>query len=438
MKHSFEDVITRFIDHINSLESTLPLVMLMIYTTTKKSEKNLNDFVEKNGIIKIEKEPGVSIYRLKFDQIYRFNRLRNRYINSTIANTIVPRNFIVSLVSQFDALLGRIIKTMFFIKPEMLNASEKNLTYSQIIEFASLDDVKDYIIEKEVESVLRKSHTEQFKWLENKLNIPLRNGLDIWPTFIELTERRNLFTHCDGVVSSQYLDICRKHNVELEPNCKAGVTLTVSPEYFQQAYKCLFEIGVKLVHVIWRKLQPEDRKKADLNLNNICYDLIDNEKYDLAITLLEFATSFNKYSSEDVKLMLFMNKAQAYKWSKKNNKCKQILEQFDWSAYSYSFKLAKAVLSNEYEQAADIMKRIGPDGEVKQADYRDWPIFKEFRNTEFFLKTYSEIFGEEFSVVERVEKELEQIKEEDEQNSFIDIANEEVASSKEMVGKALK
>jgi hypothetical protein len=37
----FEDDIKGFIDHINSFKSILPLVMLMIYASSKKSEKDL-------------------------------------------------------------------------------------------------------------------------------------------------------------------------------------------------------------------------------------------------------------------------------------------------------------------------------------------------------------------------------------------------------------
>lgn len=108
----------------------------------------------------------------------------------------------MSLISQFDAYFGNIIKTIYYKKPEILSTSEKSIKYSEIIKINSIDELKEYIIEQEIEAVLRKSHNDQFKWLENKLNMKLRQGLNCWPTFIESTERRNLFVHCDGCVSS--------------------------------------------------------------------------------------------------------------------------------------------------------------------------------------------------------------------------------------------
>ena len=431
MECFFDEEINRFIDHINSLESTLPLIMLILYATTKSSEEKLNDFIKENKIEKINEDRGKSEYKLTFDQLTQFRRLNDQFTNSVISHNILPRSFIVSLVSQYDAYIGRLIKTMFYVKPGYLNASEKNLTYSQIVEFASFDDVKEYVIEKEVESVLRKSHEDQFKWFENKLDMTLRKGLDVWSTFIELTERRNLFVHCNGEISSQYISVCKENDVTFDLDCKVGEILNVPRNYFERAYKCIFEIGVKLAHVLWRKLCPEEREQADLNVNNICFNLIDSEKYDLAITLLEFATDFKKFSSEEVKLMLNINKAQAYKWLGDNDKCNEILGNFDWSAYSLKFRLAKAVLSEDFKYASQLMKRIGINGEIKKANYRDWPIFKEFRNSNYFLDIYQELFHEKFEIVDEEEKgEIVTEIEKKGQIALSDISFEEAAPTK--------
>jgi len=46
----------------------------------------------------------------------------------------------------------------------------------------------------------------------------------------------------------------------------------------------------------------------------------------------------------------------------------------------------------------EIMKKIGKRGEILlEESYGLWPLFKLFRETELFLKTYAEIYGYEFS-----------------------------------------
>ena len=74
---------------------------------------------------------------------------------------------------------------------------------------------REKIFAKEVESILRSSHSDQFLWMERVFSIPLTKGLESWPSFIELTERRNLFVHCDGVVSDQYINVCKNNKVVL-------------------------------------------------------------------------------------------------------------------------------------------------------------------------------------------------------------------------------
>lgn len=89
--------------------------------------------------------------------------------------------------------------------------------------------------------------------MENNFKIPLREGLEVWAKFIEITERRNLFVHCDGIVSKQYLEVCNKHGFDFSKPLSVGEKLDVVPDYFESAYECLFEVGVKLGHVLWRK-----------------------------------------------------------------------------------------------------------------------------------------------------------------------------------------
>ena len=40
----------------------------------------------------------------------------------------------------------------------------------------------------------------------------------------------------------------------------------------------------------------------------------------------------------------------------------------------------------------------GARGEVKDEDYRQWPVFKRFRETTLFLSTYQQVFDKEFLV----------------------------------------
>ena len=142
---------------------------------------------------------------------------------------------------------------------------------------------------------------------------------------------------------------------------------------------------------------PEDRDNADASLIDISYSLIDEGRNRLAARILDFACNLPKYSSELNKLMLIVNRAQAYKWGNNKEEAQRILGEVDWSAKSNDFKLANFVLLEDWENATKIMLLIGAGSDQTKFGYGNWPLYKEFRKTKAFLETYKDIFSEEFS-----------------------------------------
>ncbi len=387
---NFKNDIQVFISHIDSLSESLPLTNLVISASSYLTEADFNSFVKKRG----NEINGEIHYEIPSSDLTKFNRLRKRKESTELASKIIQRSFITSLVSQYDAYVGRIIKNILFTVPEYLNISDKKISIGQLMKFGDIEDAKEYVIEKEVESVLRENHAQHFKYLESKLKIPYTKDLEILPQFIEITERRNLFVHADGKISSQYLNVCKKNNVQLPSEIKHGDELTVNEEYFQNAYKCIYELGVKLGIVTWRKVLPEEKVEADSFLNYISYELIHEEQYDLAIKFLEFGLKMPKISSEQIKLTYIINLAQAYKWLGENEKAKKILSQQDWSANSNIYKICVFIIKEEFSEAIELMAKVIDD--IDKNSYHEWPIFKQLRKSKAFKVNYKEIYEEEF------------------------------------------
>jgi hypothetical protein len=396
---SFSDTISVFIEHIESLKITFPLVTKTISSNHQTALDNLKQLRSSITI----KNKGADEVNATPEQIKQYVKLQKENKSFGIAASILKKSFIVSLISQFDIHISRLIRTMFYVKPETLNSSEKILKFSELIEFETLESAKEYLIEKEIETVLRESHSKQFEWLEKKLGVNTLKNLPAWSTFIEITERRNLFVHCDGLISSQYIDVCKNNGVILDDKNKLGHKLEVEEKYFEEAYKCIFEIGVKLAQTMWRKLKTNDLENANIKLHNICIDLIKKEEYDLAHTILDFANTdiIKRNFSEKYKLIFLINKAQTLKWSGEEEKARKILEDTDWSACNDEFKLVKAVLLEDFHEAEKLMFRVGKDTDTfSKENYKASPAFREFRKSDLFLKAYEKIFDEPFFIEE--------------------------------------
>ena len=413
-----------FLRHIDAIRDTLPMTMLLIQPYNKKANDDFSKFLNEN-VEEIEDDNGKKRLLVKADESKKFETLERNASTSALAGKIIPESLFVSLISQYDAFLTRLLRAIYEIKPDVLNGSERNLTFSQLVEMETVENARDYIIDKEIDTVLRKSHSEQFDYLEKLLGMKLREKLPIWQTFIEITERRNLLVHCDGVVSNQYVKNCKEHKCQID-KIKVGQRLGIEPKYFTNAYKCLYEIATKLTHTIWRKLLISDLKDADRELNDVCFHLINTNSFELADILLDFGCNQKRHFNDSLKNVFIVNGSLSKYLQGKKEEAKQILDKKDWSASSDDFKLAYAVLTDDYEIAYEMMLKIGDNGDVDKSDYKQWPLFNKIREEVKFKETYKEIFKEEYSVMETPMKPIQEL------------INKEIKKNKELKEKTVK
>jgi hypothetical protein len=115
----------------------------------------------------------------------------------------------------------------------------------------------------------------------------------------------------------------------------------------------------------------------------------------LARKILDFATeTIKQFYNEKTRLIFVVNRAQAYKWSGDDKKASDILKCEDWSAKDDGFKLAEAVLADNFPRALAIVRRIGTNCPISIHDYREWPLFRKLRKQPEFVALFAELFGE--------------------------------------------
>ncbi len=306
----------------------------------------------------------------------------------------LPEVMIIGLISSYDAFLSRLLHVVIGRHPEIVLTGDKNIKLSELSTFASIDEVRTSLIDREIESVIRLSHHEQFDWMEKRFSVRLREQLDVWPEFVELCERRNLFTHTGGIVSKQYLDICCDHKCNTG-SIRMGDKIAVNPAYFANAVKIVYEIGAKLCHVLWRKIAPDERERADIRLNEVGYNLIYTRAYKIAEPLLRFGVDVLKtHANDEVRRMMVVNLANTQRLQGKKEEAAKILDKEDWSACSELFKVCVAAVKEDIGVVVKLMEKIGVNGSPDKQDYRTWPVFRRIRTDERFMTTFEKLFRE--------------------------------------------
>jgi hypothetical protein len=332
--------------------------------------------------------------------------------HSLTAVIIIPRSVLTALVSQFDAYIGHLLRALFLARPELVNTFDAALSFREVVDLGSIDEAREYIIEREIDKIIRLSHIDQIKWFEKTLKIQFTELYDSIPQFVELMERRNLFVHADGVVSRHYLRVCVKHGIDASDS-KQGQKLFVEPSYFLMVARILLEVGVLLGHQVWRRVLKTDIGASDDQLGDITFMLIRRGKYKAASRMLEFILKdMPKPATEKTRLIHIINLSNAYRLMGQKEKSFAVLQREDWSAKSYEYQLGHAVLKQEFERAAELMIKIGKASYPGKQHYRDWPLFTEFRESQEFLTAFEQVFGEKFAFSQKSVDVSEQEKEE--------------------------
>ena len=392
----FSDNLNMFIENINCLCETFGYSEGMLNQQKQKADKDYADFITP---YKKENENGPFL-DIPHEKLRNFKKYERKKKRAEKAFQLILPTYVVSAVSIFDSFLAGLIRCIYNLKPELLLDSNMTFFYRDLVKYDTLKEVKKTIIDATIDKLFRDSHTEQIAWIEKSIDINTLRKFSGWSNYIELTERRNLFVHSDGVVSSQYINECQKAGYNVD-NISIGSRLSADKMYFDQSYNLLYEMAIMLTQILINKLYigkySEDTSERDNILITCVFDLIVDKHYEIAINVSNFACESKSFKrNHKDKAFIELNLAQAYKWSGNSAKCKNLLDSMDDSIMINDLKIPKLTLEDNFAAVYPLMVSVGDRSEIlKKESYRDWPIFKEIRKEKEFVDTFKMIFNED-------------------------------------------
>lgn len=311
---------------------------------------------------------------------------------------LIESSLFLSLFSTFDAYTGELLAGIYARKPQLFDKLDRKIDLVDVLTARSIEELKKSVLESEIEKFRRKSYVEQFEELESTFGLKLK-AFDRWADFVECSQRRNLLTHCDGIVSDQYIKMCKEVGYPEQEIASLGTQLKLGPTYFLATCELMIEVGLKLGQTLWRKILPEELEEADDHMHSAQFDALNSQNWPRAIVMGEFAINLPKHSSELQRRICTINYCIALKFSGDEVKALEVLSKMDWSASISDFQLAAAVLRDQFDDAARIMGQIGKKGQlVNETAYHIWPLFNAFRESPQFISSYEKIYGHPFIV----------------------------------------
>lgn len=368
----------------------LPFIAGVGHTVSKDvSTKAIRSFVLRHGQVLNESDQK-EVFKLDRSKFTDFSRLNQQRKNVTQLGSQIPKMMILGVISSFEHHIASFINIILDNRPELLNSKNIEMTLKEISLFDSIDDLRAYYIESQVQTIMRDSFEKQISTIEKYLGIkrPIKDDYERWADLIELFERRNLFAHANGVVNKIYLNNTGRVDVVI------GERLGVSSGYFSNSIENLFEFGMKMIVLAWRRECKSDVSLIDEEFGSFCYSLMESRYYKLGARLLEFADS-SGVSDDRQKKMNKINLANCYRLSGDDKRSKSVIKSVDWGAAADEFKVCVASINGDLDAVLAFIKSI-PTSKLDPEVYENWPAFYKLRDDPAFSSAFEETFGRPF------------------------------------------
>ena len=129
--------INKFTRDVEALRIALPVIMEVMGNQRQEAAEKFNNFLDDHGTL-MESDESNLHYTFPIEHAGLVTDLKKQYESFLTTCPLVPRQFIISLISQYDNFLGQVIRFIFSVKPEVLNASEKAITYADWTPFSPI------------------------------------------------------------------------------------------------------------------------------------------------------------------------------------------------------------------------------------------------------------------------------------------------------------
>jgi hypothetical protein len=302
---------------------------------------------------------------------------------------ILRRGALIMMFSFYELLISDLIKAYYRLYPEALPApDDQHISLRDLrgMNPSGLNDIEKFFIEKEVDKVLRESTKKQLQYFKDLLTIQLPMDTKLREALKEISQRRNLIVHNDGIVDSFYLanvpkEFCEARGIE------KNVRLNVTPVYILHAYEALFGFSCQLVQLCWRKWFKDDAGKADQALSDSIFSLLEKERYFALKELAIYSTSAKP--SPMYEQLITVNTAIAARDSGDRITLTKQIKRISGYPLSSDTKIALSVLREDFEKTFVLLEEAKDEGKTSHMSI-DWPLFRPLRKDPRLISFFEE------------------------------------------------
>ena len=367
-------------------------VFFSVLTYANDSEKRTKEYKELEQKVKKEitfkllpkKDPDSQTIRFRYKNRLRLEKLGveldvEKSAEEFVKYVDMPRihgsNTLIMLVTRFEEFISRLMAEIYTRYPRRYLDNE-NVRFAEI-EGRGFSEIKEGVVDRLVSAMMRERYS---KWFE----LFAGHGLDAHAWAIpleglrEVYARRNIIVHNAGIVNREYLAQVphSKH--------KKGVKLDVGKEYVDKAFMLVREMIFMLMLEATHFLRNEDVNSYLYTIFEESFERLAMGDHSLCMLVFDWLRKAKEFD-ENMRSM-----AQVNYWLAKigagdfNEETRNEIIKFDVSAMDESFKIAKFLLLQDYDEATKLLEHQLSIGEMSASMVMKWPLFEGYRRTKFF------------------------------------------------------
>ncbi len=178
---------------------------------------------------------------------------------------ILRRGALISLLSCFETLVAQLVREFYRQYPEAFPAESKSLTLANLKEIGSIEDAESYLIDTEIDSILRGNVISQIGYFVKPIKIDIRPIEKFIDNLVEISQRRNILVHNDGIINKHYLSKTPPSLISKE--AEEGNVINVDQDYISEASNTVYVIGLIMIQQCFRKWHKDKVETADTFFN---------------------------------------------------------------------------------------------------------------------------------------------------------------------------
>jgi hypothetical protein len=315
-------------------------------------------------------------------------RIMQRMSHGQLAprSALLHGSLLTVAVASFEFLLAGLFSFHLIAFPNQLKDDEQEFSLADLVELGSIEEARRRLIERRVDSFMRRGLDDWSRWSERVLGGPFSDLALDFPHLNEVFQRRHIVVHSGGAVSRSYLERVTHSG---EPP-SLGEELPVSAEYMRSALDELEVLGLGLLAVARHKWDSGEPDRAADTLNVAVYELLRAERWPEAKKLAEVGCQIAH--SDSSRWMLTVNGWLAIRGMDELTDCLDAIRNWDVSALAPQFKLARACLLEESDEALRQLELTLKERTGHIRPIWEWPLLDGLRENSRLNEIFSQ-FG---------------------------------------------